>query len=275
MTNMLAEINKLSMKQVPPPIEDYMYAINENHEFIFFSDSFAKFYKSIHGVNPELQKKSVIFSKPIHDIELLSLSIRLKKSFRKALNGKTFQLVKHINTQVFKEFYYPIFDSTNRAIGCVVFGNQLIEHNKSNSELQRNVTELKKELKIEKEKNKTYSKLVNMTYHEIKTPIFSILSSIETIESYISNQHDESLAFITQKMRIIQTETNRIANMINHELTIDNSFFSQRNIIKEEINLLKLIETIIERQNRLQKDNRKVELSVIGEKKKSLPIHNI
>lgn len=272
---MLKEISKFSKNQVPHPIEDYMYAINENHEFLFFSDSFAKFYKSIHGVDPELQKKSIIFSKPIHDIELLSLSIRLKKSFRKALNGKTFQLVKHINNKVFKEFYYPIFDSANRTTGCVVLGNQLSEYNKSNSEIQKIVNELKKELKKEKEKNQTYSKLVNMTYHEIKTPIFSILSSIETIESYISNRHDDSLAFIIQKMRIIQSETNRIANMINHELTIDNNFFLQRNIIKEEINLLKLIETIIERQNRLQKDNRRVELSIIGEKKKSLPIHNI
>lgn len=266
---------KLSKTQVPHPVEDYMYAINANYEFIFFSKSFAELYKSIHSEYPELHKKSLIFSNPIKDVELLSLSSRLKKSFKKALNGKSFQLMKKINTKVFTEFYYPIFDSTNKVVGCVVLGNQLIEHNKSNTELQKIVVELKKELKKEKEKNQTYSKLVNMTYHEIKTPIFSILSTLETVDAYISNQQNDSLNFISKKMRVIQSETNRIANMINHELSIDNSIFLKRNIIKEEVDLLKLIEAIIERQNRLQKDNRKVELSVIGEKKKSLPIHSI
>ena len=123
---------------------------------------------------------------------------------------------------------------------------------------------LMKALLRERELNELKSRFVSMTTHELKTPLSIISSSAEIIEVYAQQIDNPRVVHISKQLDNIYSEIIRITKLINDTLLLGKIETDSREIKKVEINLLSLIQYIIERQNRHQKDKRIIEFEVYG-----------
>ena len=123
---------------------------------------------------------------------------------------------------------------------------------------------LMKALHRERELNELKSRFVSMTTHELKTPLSVISSSAEIIEVYTQQIDNPRTTNISKQLDNIYSEIIRITKLINDTLLLGKIETGSREIKKVEINLLHLVQYIIERQNRQQKDNRVIEFEKYG-----------
>lgn len=121
-----------------------------------------------------------------------------------------------------------------------------------------------KALHRERELNELKSRFVSMTTHELKTPLSIISSSAEIIEVYTQQIDNPKTVNIAKQLDNIYSEIIRITKLINDTLLLGKIETDSREIKKVEINLLSLVQYIIERQNRHQKDKRIIEFEVYG-----------
>ncbi|MEO1258577.1 MAG: PAS domain-containing sensor histidine kinase [Bacteroidota bacterium] len=82
--------------------------------------------------------------------------------------------------------------------------------------LRNSEAELKDLLEKEKELNELKSRFVSMASHEFRTPLSTILSSIELVEAYTKSEHQSKRA----------KHINRIKNTVSHLTSILNDFLS-------------------------------------------------
>lgn len=120
-------------------------------------------------------------------------------------------------------------------------------------------------LRKEKELNQLKSRFVAMTAHEFKTPLSTISSAAEIIEMFLDRQGDCSgKEKITKQLENIHLEISRITNLMNETLLLSKIEDEKDEIKKTTVDLVSLIHYITERQNRQQKNERKIEVTQIG-----------
>lgn len=122
-----------------------------------------------------------------------------------------------------------------------------------------------KSLQREKELNQLKLRFVNMTSHEFRTPLATIRSSAEIIEAYTRLSDFTQKEKITKQLDNIQSEISRISNLINETLLIGKMESQQLTVHREEVDIVELTKFIINRQNQQQKDQRQVQLEIIGQ----------
>ncbi len=120
-------------------------------------------------------------------------------------------------------------------------------------------------LRKEKELNQLKSRFVAMTAHEFKTPLSTISSAAEIIEMFLDRQGDcSSKEKIIKQLGNIHFEIGRITNLMNETLLLGKIEDEKGEIKKTTVDLVSLIHYITERQNRQQKNERKIEVTQIG-----------
>lgn len=100
--------------------------------------------------------------------------------------------------------------ATNEQLGNEVREREAVENN-----LRQRETELEEALDKEKELNTLKSRFVSMASHEFRTPLSTILSSIELVEAYLDAGNSKALKHI-----------NRIKNSVTTLTSILNDFLS-------------------------------------------------
>jgi len=94
-------------------------------------------------------------------------------------------------------------------------GNEVKERESVENSLRQRETELEEALNKEKELNALKSRFVSMASHEFRTPLSTILSSIELVEAYLESGNSKALKHI-----------NRIKNSVTTLTSILNDFLS-------------------------------------------------
>lgn len=94
-------------------------------------------------------------------------------------------------------------------------GNEVREREAIENSLRQRETELEEALDKEKELNTLKSRFVSMASHEFRTPLSTILSSIELVEAYLDAGNSKALKHI-----------NRIKNSVTTLTSILNDFLS-------------------------------------------------
>lgn len=123
-------------------------------------------------------------------------------------------------------------------------------------------------LQKEKELNELKSRFVAMTTHEFKTPLSTISSSAEIIEMYLERTLDINPENIIKQVKNINVEVLRMTNMMDTSLFLGKIEANKTEVHKEEIDLVVLIQYIVDRQVRHQKDKRNLKFELQGAAKK-------
>lgn len=125
-----------------------------------------------------------------------------------------------------------------------------------------------KALQKEKELNELKSRFVAMTTHEFKTPLSTISSSADIIEMYAERSLNADTENIIKQVKNINVEVLRMTNMMDASLFLGKIEANKTEVNKEEIDLVSLVQYIIDRQVRHQKDKRKLYFELRGTVKK-------
>ncbi|MEA5426459.1 sensor histidine kinase [Arcicella lustrica] len=125
-----------------------------------------------------------------------------------------------------------------------------------------------KALQKEKELNELKSRFVAMTTHEFKTPLATISSSADIIEMYAERSLNADTENIIKQVKNINIEVLRMTNMMDTSLFLGKIEANKTEVSKEEIDLVSLVQYIIDRQVRHQKDKRKLYFELRGTVKK-------
>lgn len=125
-----------------------------------------------------------------------------------------------------------------------------------------------KALQKEKELNELKSRFVAMTTHEFKTPLSTISSSADIIEMYAERNLNADTENIIKQVKNINVEVLRMTNMMDASLFLGKIEANKTEVNKEEIDLVSLVQYIIDRQVRHQKDKRKLYFELRGTVKK-------
>jgi len=136
----------------------------------------------------------------------------------------------------------------------------------------RDITERKKAEEIientliqERELNELRTNLVSTISHEFRTPMSTIRSSAELIEMYLKDSLITNSHPIKKRVNTIMEEIDRIVDLMNNVLTISKDDLGKTNFNPVVLDLKTVCLDVIENSYSYEKDNRKVQTSLIGE----------
>ena len=170
------------------------------------------------AVSEVVFSNSRIFTGIIHDLTDIKVAqdkiIRLNKVLEEKVTERTEKLAVAVNRLL----------EINQKLEGEIQERQVIEQALRNSE-----NDLKQALEAEKELSELKSRFVSMASHEFRTPLSTILSSIELIELYKSSEQ--------QPKR--EKHTNRIKKTIRYLTSILNDFLSLSKLEEGNIKISK------------------------------------
>ncbi|MEA5139874.1 sensor histidine kinase [Arcicella rigui] len=236
-------------------IKDLVCIHNMDGTYLYVSPSI----EDLTGFKPEelLGKSPYEFFHP-EDIEYINNDHEEVIKQKTSVHYLTYRFKKKCGDYVWVESNTKVFyDDFN-------LENRLITSTREIQERKLAEEGLMKALHRERELNELKSRFVSMTTHELKTPLSVISSSAEIIEVYTQQIDNPRIKNISKQLDNIYSEIIRITKLINDTLLLGKIEMGSREIKKVEINLLHLVQYIIERQNRQQKDNRVIEFEKYG-----------
>jgi signal transduction histidine kinase len=119
---------------------------------------------------------------------------------------------------------------------------------------------------LEKEKQLTESKsnFITTVSHEIRTPLAIINLSAEAMQMYIEGLPDQLKKKFDGKLVQIESEVERLTNIISEVITIEKIESGTFSLIKQPINFKDLMQTLVERQSKIQQDGKIAILRISG-----------
>jgi signal transduction histidine kinase len=131
-----------------------------------------------------------------------------------------------------------------------------------------NENNLKNIIHKEKELNNLKSHFINITSHELRTPIAVIMSSAEIIDMIVSKPNtDQKIKPENYTIKIL-AEVNKITNILNDLLIVGQIESGKIKFKPETVDIKEFIEKIIEENFSTYKDGRSVEYRIEEDKRK-------
>lgn len=125
---------------------------------------------------------------------------------------------------------------------------------------------IEKTLSKERELNALRSNLISTVSHEFRTPMTTIRTSAELIGIYLEGHSFEKKPRLEKQLSTITGEIDRIVELMNSVLTISKEDAGKTNFSPVQFDLKQLCLQVIETSFDNQKDGRKVETCIEGEK---------
>lgn len=147
-----------------------------------------------------------IFTGIVHDLSEQKLAqerlTKLNEDLEKKVKERTRELAKTVSKLL----------HTNQKLN-----QEIKKHETTETALRLSETDLKKALEKEKELNELKSRFVSMASHEFRTPLSSILSSVEIIELY---KKEEQQAKRVKHIQRIKSAVNNLTGILNDLLSL-------------------------------------------------------
>jgi signal transduction histidine kinase len=133
---------------------------------------------------------------------------------------------------------------------------------KTNNKLHKEVSERKKaeeeaqkSLAKEKDLNELKSRFVSMASHEFRTPLSSVLSSVNLITKYLERGNEEKIGKHTDRIR---ASVKNLTDILNDFLSIGRLEEGKVDLVLERINLYNFIQNIISEIEGTLKEKQKI-----------------
>jgi PAS domain S-box-containing protein len=126
----------------------------------------------------------------------------------------------------------------------LIHKNQLLEAEVSKRQLSEQ--ELTIALEKEKELNELRTRVVTNISHEFRTPLTSILSSVELIQNRLESMPGEHTEKLTKHIRIITNSVKNLNELLNDILFIGKSDSNKVDVNPVKINTLHFFQTLLE-----------------------------
>lgn len=140
------------------------------------------------------------------------------------------------------------------------------ELQRANEELESRVEdrtiELLQALEYEKELNEMKSRFVTMASHEFRTPLSTILSSIELIERYAKPENEDKR---TKHIKRIKSSISNLVDILNDFLSLEKLEQNKIEILKNEFNLRVFSSDIADEMKDILKEGQKIIYTHKGE----------
>ena len=244
---LLSESEK-KYKLISDEVEDLISMHSMDGVFTFVSNS----YQTVLGYSQEelVGKNALNFIQPEHH-HLIIESLQTL-SANTPTDEREFNIIKKDGSHIYVEGRAKaIFDENNSVVACQVVCRDIRKRKEADEALKQN-------LEKEKALNSLRTNLVSTISHEFRTPLSTMFSSSELIEIYLAKNDENSKTKIINHLEIIKEEITRITQLMNDVLLLTKSDSDKISHKIEEINLVKVCETIIENNFANQKDKRKV-----------------
>ena len=191
----------LILSKVADYSPDLIVMVNENFELEYISKAAEKFLE-----------KGVLYSAIPRKVRaLLKKSLQEKYKVSKDLYQSRLQIRTKGGNKIWLESMVSLIEENNE--------NKLIAIIRDVSVQVQIEDNLKLSLKKEREFNSFVSDFMNTVSHEFKTPLATIMSSLEITQHYLSDSSaSHSLPRIGYHCRKIQTEVNNLHQLIAHSL---------------------------------------------------------
>ena len=144
---------------------------------------------------------------------------------------------------------------------------------KAYAKRQKAEEDAKEALKKEKELNELKSRFVSMASHEFRTPLSTILSSVNLLEKYGNDsKYDEKRV---KHFERITSNVRNLTSILNDFLSLDKLQEGKIECYKEAFNIKDLFTTIVEEQNDQLKNGQSMAFTFFGEQNVHLDKHLI
>jgi signal transduction histidine kinase len=158
--------------------------------------------------------------------------------------------------------FYPMLNEKGKVELVIGYGIDITNRKKVEKQIIAN---------LEKEKQLTESKsnFITTVSHEIRTPLSIISLSAEAMQMYSEQVPEKLQQKFAGKLKQIETEIDRLTDIISEVITIEKIESGAFSLIKSTVDLKDFLNTLVDRQSKIQEDGRIAEISFSG---KSEPI---
>ncbi|RPD41783.1 sensor histidine kinase [Chitinophaga barathri] len=140
------------------------------------------------------------------------------------------------------------------AIGKTSDGERQLRMQLKNLEQEKNLQEMK-------------TSFISMTSHEFRTPLTAIAAAVDLLETRIKMDHMMN-AFYQKNIAKISTEVFNLNTMLDEILTLSKIVSNNYEVKKTPVNVVKVIDYLKFQYFSERKDERKLEVKVVGEPRK-------
>lgn len=121
--------------------------------------------------------------------------------------------------------------------------------------------ELKIALSKEKELNEMKSRFITMASHEFRTPLGSVLTSIDLIKTYIKNNDIQKCE---KHINRVKSSVSSLTEILNNFLSLDKLEHGEIKINKEKVDIKKLIHQVLDKTEQLLKSEQSIKYTHTG-----------
>ena len=175
----------------------------------------------------------------------------VKSELGKVLEGnpRTFEIVARGNTYIMTAV--PLYDE-QKGVGRIL----LVE--KNITEQKKAEQDMLKALNKERELNEMKSRFVSMASHEFRTPLATILSSVNLVNRYAENQNTDG---ISKHVGRIRNSVRNLTSILNDFLSLEKLEQGKVEFRPEEFNICKLARSVTEEIGSMTKEGQTIELN--------------
>lgn len=153
--------------------------------------------------------------------------------------------------------FYPMLNGAGEVELVIGYGIDITNRKKVEKQIIAN---------LEKEKQLTESKsnFITTVSHEIRTPLSVISLSAEAMQMYAENVSAPLKIKFDGKLKQIESEIDRLTTIISEVITIEKIESGAFSIVKNPFEFKEFIETLVDRQSKIQEDGRVANLQISG-----------
>lgn len=153
--------------------------------------------------------------------------------------------------------FYPMVNDAGEVELVIGYGIDITNRKKVEKQIIAN---------LEKEKQLTESKsnFITTVSHEIRTPLSVISLSAEAMQMYAENVSAPLKIKFEGKLKQIESEIDRLTNIISEVITIEKIESGAFSIQKSPFEFKEFITNLVERQSKIQEDGRVANLQISG-----------
>lgn len=176
-------------------------------------------------------------------------ALHVKQELEKAFKGvaRTFELIRRNNTYILNAV--PLVGSENEVDRILLVEKNISEQKQAEQDM---ISALVKE----RELNELKSRFVSMASHEFRTPLATILSSLNLVVRHADNNNPEG---IEKHVARIRSSVENLTSILNDFLSLEKLEQGKVHCRPEEFDMYNLVHSVCEEIDSISKDGQQIE----------------